>query len=89
MRREHTVSNEELHGQIHKMIGTWLDSIEGDINVAQAVGWVIDMLEEEQRAAAPARVNALKRLRATGLSCNVISRELKMDPSRVHRITAE
>lgn len=87
MRREHDVSNPELHAQIHSMIETWIGSIEGDYEIAQAVGWVIDMLEEEQRSAAPARVDALKRLRATGLSCNVISRELKVDPSLVNRLT--
>ena len=83
----HKVTNEQLHSSLNELCTAWLDGMDDPIVLAQASGWLLDVLQTDVLVNVSAyRVRAVRQLRVQGFTLAEIAAELGLSRARVDAI---
>ena len=83
---DHQLRNPELQAQFREMVTVWVDSMTDPMSTAQAVSWLVDMVETEMEPLMQKRVAAIRRLWMDGHSLREIADQVGLSRARVHQI---
>lgn len=87
MRSTHTISNPVLEQQLQDLCNEWLTQFDDPIATAQAVGWLLDVIQTELGPMVSAhRIRAVRQLRHEGFSLAEIAAQLGLTRARIDAI---
>ena len=83
----HKITNDRLQNSLNKLCSTWLDEMDDPVVVAQATGWLLDVLQTDVLIGVSAyRIRAVRQLRIQGFTLAEIAAELGLSRARVDAI---
>ena len=83
----HKVTNQTLQDSLNRLCDEWLSGMDDPILQAQAVGWLLDVMQSDVVPNVSAyRIRAVRRLRSQGFTLAEIGAELGLSRARIDRI---
>lgn len=83
----HKITNHQLQTSLNELCSTWLDGLDDPVVMAQATGWLLDVLQTDVLLSVSAyRVRAVRQLRVQGFTLAEIGAELGLSRARVDAI---
>lgn len=87
MRNIHSLTNPPLEKQLSSLCDEWLSQFDDPIAVAQAAGWLLDLLQTELGPSITSRrVQAVRQLRLEGFTLAEIGAQLNLTRARIDTI---